>query len=79
MPGRVKRMLLILDVREAGRRCKCGHNAKHQILKGEIRLVIRDPGIATGEKGYCAECALKMIDRARADLDDLETALRGLA
>jgi len=70
MPAR-ESVLLRLDVRRAGRRCVCKHNSKHVILKDELRFVVRDPGAATREYGYCATCALVMLDEAATRLSQL--------
>lgn len=68
-------MVLRVDVRECGRLAHCQHNKKHVIRKGEARLVLKDPGPAAGEKGYCIECGRAMIDKAEAQLGDLRAAL----
>jgi predicted lipoprotein len=78
MPA-VRSILLRLDVREAGKRCKCANNAAHVIAKGEARFVVSDRTMASSEKGYCAACAAAMIDKARADLQALERDLRAKA
>jgi hypothetical protein len=36
---------------------------------------VKAPGVATGEKGYCAACAAEMIDKAQDDLDQLRCEL----
>ena len=71
----VRSILLRLEVRPAGRASKCARNSNHAIPKGQPRFVVRNPGIAQGEKGYCKRCAKLMISRAHAALDDLETEL----
>lgn len=70
----VKRVLLKVEIRPAGRKCTCSHNALHIIRKGEIRFVVKPPGIG-GDKGYCATCAHAMLAVARKELDDLEEQL----
>jgi hypothetical protein len=74
MPGNVRNILLTIEVRPAGRRCRCAHNKRHQILKGETRVVIKNPG-APGDTGYCAACGRAMVTTARHELTRLETAL----
>ena len=74
--AKVRSILLTLSVRPAGRRCSCKRSKKHQLLKGDIRFTVKAPGIATAEDGYCAECALEMIDAARRALDHVESDLR---
>jgi hypothetical protein len=76
VPGRHKSLLLRAEVRPAGRRCRCKHNPKHTITKGEPRLVVKEPGPAAGEKGYCAECGAQMLDLAEDRLTELRGALQ---
>lgn len=68
-------MLLRLEVRPAGRLSHCSHEKSHEIRKGELRFVVKVPGVATGEKGYCAACATEMIDKAQGDLARLRSEL----
>jgi uncharacterized Zn-binding protein involved in type VI secretion len=70
-----KSLLLRVEVRSAGKKCKCAHSAKHVILKGEPRVVVKAPGIATPEKGYCGACGAAMIARAESDLAELRSRL----
>jgi hypothetical protein len=74
--AQLRGILLRLEVRPAGRRCGCKHNGRHSIVKGQARMIVKEPGIATGEDGYCADCSLAMIEQARAVLDELEGQLR---
>jgi hypothetical protein len=69
MAGRPRNILLSLEVRPAGRACKCKHNARHAIAKGDLRLVVKEPGPASGEQGYCAPCGLTMLAAACEALD----------
>jgi uncharacterized Zn-binding protein involved in type VI secretion len=71
--AKFKSLLLRVDVRPAGRRCNCAHNPKHVISKGEPRVVVKAPGIATPEKGYCAACGLAMIKSAEDELQALQS------
>ena len=73
--ARVRGILLHLEVRPAGKRCSCKRDDRHTMLKGQARMVVREPGIATGEAGYCAACGLAMIEQAKAALDELERQL----
>jgi hypothetical protein len=66
---------LRVEVREAGRLCYCKHSKQHAIKKGEPRLVVKDPGPAAGEQGYCAECAEEMLRQAERRLGKLRAAL----
>ena len=70
-----KSLLLRVEVRPAGKKCYCAHNAKHVILKGEARVVVKAPGIATPEKGYCRACGTAMIERAEGEMAALRAHL----
>ncbi len=70
-----KSLLLRAEVRPAGKLCYCKHNRKHAITKGELRLVVKEPGPASGERGYCAECARDMLAKANATLAALREDL----
>jgi hypothetical protein len=63
-----KSLLLRITVRPAGKKSYCSHNAKHVIAKGEARMIVKAPGIATPEKGYCGACGLAMIAQAEEQL-----------
>ncbi len=69
--ARTRSILLRVEVRPAGRLAHCAHNKKHEIRKGEPRFVVRDPGPAGGEKGYCADCAAEMLEASEAQLREL--------
>ena len=74
MPGPVRNLLMSVDVKPAGKKCKCGRDERHQITKGQARFVVKNAG-RPGEKGYCATCGQNMIKAARQRLDQLEAAL----
>jgi hypothetical protein len=74
MPAKPRRILLSLEVQPAGRLCSCKRDGR-SITKGELRLVVKAPGPATGKQGYCIECSLMMIEAARADLRALAVSL----
>jgi hypothetical protein len=63
-----KSLLLRITIRPAGKKSHCSHNTKHVIAKGEPRVVVKAPGIATPEKGYCSACGLAMITQAEQQL-----------
>lgn len=75
MPGRVRSILLGLEIRPAGRACNCHGNKGHRIHKGEPRLVVKNPGPAAGEDGYCGTCARIMLEAAENRLAGLHTDL----
>ncbi len=74
-PRRRRSLLLRIEVREAGRQAQCRHDRSHLIAKGEARFIVRNPGPAGGEKGYCAECGAAMVELARQVLDEIERQL----
>ncbi len=74
MPGRIRILAYTIDARPAGKLSKCGHDHRHKIVKGQVRLVVKEPG-GLGERGYCQECAEKMI---KATIKQLEHALEAL-
>jgi hypothetical protein len=74
--ARPRSILLRVEVRPAGRLARCARNRNHEILKGETRFVVREPGPAGGEKGYCAECAAAMLEVAEAEIRALRGSLR---
>lgn len=73
--ARPRSLLLRMEVRPAGRLSHCARNRRHEIRKGEPRFVIRDPGPAGGEKGYCRDCALEMLSAAAVQLNELRGSL----
>lgn len=75
MSGLTRSVLLRLEVRPAGRAAKCAHNKNHVIKKGELRFVVRDPGPATPERGYCTKCAAAMLKLAKKNLQAIEAEL----
>jgi hypothetical protein len=42
-----------------------------------VRLVVKEPGAASGEQGYCAPCGLAMLAAARSALDQHVDSLGG--
>jgi hypothetical protein len=69
MPGRPRTVLLSMAIRPAARACACKHDSRHRIARGELRLIVKNPGPASGESGYCITCAHQMLALARAELD----------
>lgn len=68
-------ILLRIEVRPAGKLSRCRHNKGHEIRKGELRFVVKDPGPAGGEKGYCRDCAHAMLAVAARRLEEFEGEL----
>ncbi len=75
MAGPVRNLLLHLEVRPAGKRCRCARDEKHVLVKGDTRFVVKAAGPIGAEKGYCSTCAAAMISKARTELDDLQALL----
>jgi hypothetical protein len=73
MAGPLRDLLIGVEVRQAGRRRKCGRNAKHQIRKGEPCLVVKRQG--RGERAYCAECASMLLDQVELKISQLRDSL----
>lgn len=69
MGGRVRNVLLRLEVRPAGKLSRCKHDQRHTISKGELRLIVKDPGALGSEAGYCSSCGLAMLEAARVALE----------
>lgn len=55
MPGPIRNLLTTTEIRPAGRSCNCAHDKHHRIRKGDLRVVVKNPG-TVGEKGYCVTC-----------------------
>ena len=73
--ARTRSLLLRIEIRPAGRLSRCAHNQAHEIRKGELRFVVKDPGPAGAEKGYCATCAQEMLEGLERQLRDLRQQL----
>ncbi len=72
----VRSLLLGLDVRLAGKMSHCARNKAHVITKGQPRFVVRPPGAATGEKGYCLDCAEAMLNQLERDTKSWRQTVR---
>ena len=73
--AQVRRVLGHVAVEIAKGRRKCHRNrTKHVIRKGRPCLVITEPSYQ-GSKNYCPQCAKEILDRARSDLDRVESEL----
>ena len=65
----VKNVLKHVSTEVAGRQRKCYRTTKHQILKGETCLVVRDGPQSTTT--YCAACAAEILAKAGQLLSEL--------
>lgn len=69
----MKSILHRLLVDQAGKAHNCKHNKRHRLERGERRLKFK---VQRTYEHFCVQCALRMIDKARARLDELEQQLR---
>ncbi len=65
----IKNVLKHLSTEVAGRKRKCFHTNKHQILKGETCLVVQDG--PQNQTTYCAVCAADILAKASQSLSAL--------
>jgi len=71
--SRVKSLTIRHRLVQAGRKRKCYHDQKHQIVKGDSCLEVRD---GLGWKGYCLTCANAMVDSSARGLEALRADLQ---
>ena len=69
----MKSILHPLSVDEAIHAHNCQHNKRHRLVRGDKRLKFR---VERSHQHFCVDCALRMIEKARARLDELEQRLR---
>lgn len=55
----IRNLLLPIEIKAAGKHCKCSHSKDHSIPRAGVRFVRKDPG-GMREKGYCAACSIAM-------------------
>jgi hypothetical protein len=67
----VKNVLKHLSTEVAGRKRKCYHTKKHEILKGEKCLVVRDG--PQSHTTYCGACAAEILAKASQSISDLSS------
>lgn len=79
MPRTPRTVLLRMSVETAKRTRKCSRSKAHAVRPGERLLLVREPGPAAGEKGYCASCAEEMLAAAQTHLNDLHAAMQPLS
>ncbi len=71
---RPKSILQRVEIDEVQRAHNCQHNAAHRLERGDKRLKVWD-GRSTDK--YCVPCALDIITRDIAKLQELAERLRG--
>ena len=70
---RPKSIVQRVEVDQAKRSHNCQHNSSHRIEKGDLRLKVRD---GRSPEHYCVKCALSIIERDKARLQELAEKLR---
>lgn len=65
----IKNVLKHVSTEIAGRKRKCYHAKKHEILKGETCLVVNDG--PQSQTTYCVACAADILALAGKSLSDL--------
>lgn len=68
-----KDVLKHLSTEVAGRKRKCNHTKKHEILKGQTCLVVRDG--PQSQTTYCSACAADILAKASKSLSELSADL----
>ncbi|MCK4624939.1 MAG: hypothetical protein KAV00_06490 [Phycisphaerae bacterium] len=71
---RPKSILQRVEIDEAQRAHNCQHNAAHRLERGDKRLKVWNGRSADN---YCVSCALGIITRDIAKLQELAERLRG--
>jgi hypothetical protein len=70
---RIKSLLIRVEMDEALKAHNCQANSKHRLVRGDRRLKVRN---ARSWDHYCVPCAIVMIERDIAELQDLQSRLR---
>ena len=73
--GKVKSLILSVNVDHAKRAHNCQANSRHRIQKGDKRLNVRN---GRSWDRYCWDCSQKMIEFGQAKLFDLKDELGNL-
>jgi hypothetical protein len=69
----VKNVLKHVSTEMAGKRRRCYHHRAHEIVKGEMCLVVRDG--SQSQTTYCSVCATEILAKANKVLAGLQTTL----
>lgn len=70
--GRVRSLLIRVEIDTAQRAHKCQANSRHPIKKGDTRLNVR---AGRGWDRYCMECARKIVEGSLAALTAVSEAV----
>jgi hypothetical protein len=63
-----------VDIETAQRKRNCSRSRKHEIIGGDICIVIQE-GAFSGSKNYCVECGLEILKAAEVRLASLRSTL----
>lgn len=66
--GRPKSLIKNIQITEAKRTHSCKSNNKHKILKGNLRITVKE---GQNERNYCIDCGKRFIELAINELDEL--------
>jgi hypothetical protein len=70
--GRVRSLLIKVEIDTAQRAHKCQANSRHPIKKGDLRLNVR---AGRGWDRYCMDCARKIVEGSMASLTMVSRAV----
>jgi hypothetical protein len=70
--GRLRSLLIKVEIDTAQRAHKCQANARHEIKRGDLRLNVR---AGRGWDRYCMDCARKIVDGSQASLTTMSSAV----
>lgn len=62
---RPKSLIKNIQITEAKRAHSCKSNSNHRILKGDLRLTVKE---GQNEKNYCLYCGKRFVDSAINEL-----------
>jgi hypothetical protein len=70
--GRVRSLLIKVEIDTAQRAHKCQANSRHPIKRGDLRLNVR---AGRGWDRYCMDCARKIVEGSIASLNMVSQAV----
>jgi hypothetical protein len=70
--GKLRSLLIKVEIDTAQRAHKCQANARHAIKRGDRRLNVRT---GRGWDRYCLDCARKIVDGSLASLNAVSSAV----
>jgi hypothetical protein len=72
--GRLRSLLIKVEIDSAQRAHKCQANSRHPIKRGDLRLNVR---AGRGWDRYCMDCARKIVEGSIASLTMVSKAVEG--